>query len=379
MKKNSKKEERKSTLKPIILLIAFSAIMFIISTYAWFSTQRAVTITNLSGKVNVAEGLEISLDAANWANEINLSNASLTDVTTADSLGTYSTTANHVPTELIPASTIGATGGKSVKLWTGTFDGTKLSGIGLCDESKTLASEANYAGYYAFDIFLRNSSSGTTDQSLSLSSGSSLTVLPAGEDGEGGGDPTTGLQNTARLAFAKFNATADVRATQDQIIEATVTEDPDISQVAIWEPNANFHVDYIVANASRYSFDSPARNKLMTTYALNDTNVDEIANVYDTGATMSTKLTAQKTIQSSITVPTTDTDEDGIYDMPSDYTTTSAIALTDTSDTPASFVIAANKVTRIRVYLWLEGQDVDCINYASHGGGIIANFGLEKQ
>ena len=28
--------------------------------------------------------------------------------------------------------------------------------------------------------------------------------------------------------------------------------------------------------------------------------------------------------------------------------------------------------------MWLEGQDVDCINYASHGGGIHLDLGLIK-
>ena len=31
------------------------------------------------------------------------------------------------------------------------------------------------------------------------------------------------------------------------------------------------------------------------------------------------------------------------------------------------------------MYVWLEGQDVDCINYASHGGGIEIDVGLIKE
>ena len=30
------------------------------------------------------------------------------------------------------------------------------------------------------------------------------------------------------------------------------------------------------------------------------------------------------------------------------------------------------------MYIWLEGQDPDCVNYASHGGGITLNLGLCK-
>ena len=70
MGKKSTKNKRKSELRIIFFIILVAAAMFIISTYAWFSTQRNVSITNLSGTVEVAEGLEISLNAKEWFNEI---------------------------------------------------------------------------------------------------------------------------------------------------------------------------------------------------------------------------------------------------------------------------------------------------------------------
>ena len=52
--------------------------------------------------------------------------------------------------------------------------------------------------------------------------------------------------------------------------------------------------------------------------------------------------------------------------------------LVSTSDGTSTFGIAPNAICRLRIYLWLEGQDVDCINYASHGGGVKVNIGLVK-
>lgn len=72
MKENNQRNSRKK-LNALILLVAFTAILLIVSTYAWFSTQKNVTLSGLEGKVNVAEGLQISLDALNWANSIDLS------------------------------------------------------------------------------------------------------------------------------------------------------------------------------------------------------------------------------------------------------------------------------------------------------------------
>ena len=70
MKEKSQKNKRKSEMNAMFFIILIAAVMFIISTYAWFSTQKNVSITNLQGTVEVAEGLEISLDAQNWSNGI---------------------------------------------------------------------------------------------------------------------------------------------------------------------------------------------------------------------------------------------------------------------------------------------------------------------
>lgn len=76
MKENNQRNSRKK-LNALILLVAFTAILLIVSTYAWFSTQKNVTLSGLDGVVNVAEGLQISLDALNWANSIDLSAAGI--------------------------------------------------------------------------------------------------------------------------------------------------------------------------------------------------------------------------------------------------------------------------------------------------------------
>ena len=69
---NNQRNSRKR-LNSLILLVAFTAVMLIVSTYAWFSTQKNVTLSGIYGKVNVAEGLQISLDAKTWKNEIDFS------------------------------------------------------------------------------------------------------------------------------------------------------------------------------------------------------------------------------------------------------------------------------------------------------------------
>ena len=53
--------------------------------------------------------------------------------------------------------------------------------------------------------------------------------------------------------------------------------------------------------------------------------------------------------------------------------------LKSTTDGSTDFEIVKNAITKLRIYVWLEGQDVDTTNYASHGGGITVNIGLVKS
>ena len=124
------KESRKR-IGNLILLIAFTSVLLISSIYAWFTTQRDVTITNFNAEVQVAESLEISIDALNWSQVINLSDVSLT----ADA---WDEDANNIPEVLAPVSndgTVGLTDGnkqEELNMYVGTLeDGKDLSEVHL--------------------------------------------------------------------------------------------------------------------------------------------------------------------------------------------------------------------------------------------------------
>ena len=56
-----------------------------------------------------------------------------------------------------------------------------------------------------------------------------------------------------------------------------------------------------------------------------------------------------------------------------------SIAKTEDDDaTDTDFEIAAGEYHKLRIYVWLEGQDVDCTNYASLGGGVTLDIGFSK-
>ena len=382
MKGKNKKNKRKSELNAMFFIILIAAVMFIISTYAWFSTQKNVSITNLRGTVEVAEGLEISLDAEKWYNGITLGEE---DGQLSITKNAYQGHHNISPSEMLPVSTLGLVGSTDtdLKMLRGNVTNSKeLSKIVETKENIEIATDSQFPGYFAFDIFLKNNSKQSSgDDILQLNYDSSLEIMDASKT-------ATGLQNTARIAFCKYAGTSEVDASQTDILKETAgtgvgAPTAYISDVAIWEPNADDHVDYIVKNnnkitwsasdASAYAtktlddgtkgFDTTTK---MPTYALKTSAVGQTINdIYMWNGTEA-NLARQYTLQTTKTSTTDYTIKEGVQN------------LVKATDGTTAFGIAPNKITRIRVYLWLEGQDVDCINYASHGGGVKVNIGLVK-
>lgn len=409
MKGKSKKNKRKSEMNAMFFIILLALVLFIISTYAWFTTQKNVSITNLKGTVQVAEGLEISLDAQNWSNGIVIGEGD-GELDIIDDA--YTGNSNYVPSELLPVSTLGLVTSNMTKInmlrgkvQNTTANSVELSEIQVMDESVADASKSNYAGYFSFDIFLKNSSKNKdADDQLQLNYDSALEVLEASNS-------ITGLQNTARVAFAKYAGTSDVMADQTTVLKETAgigvgASAQYISDIAIWEPNADAHAEYIVTNNNKITWSSTDATKYtgkdsegqnlatgkfgtttqMPTYALkesaiklydsskgsddaNNKQATVINNIYKWDGSEST-IQKQNTLQTSATTKrSTDTG----------YVLDSGVQqLVSASDGTTAFTIAPNKISRLKVYVWLEGQDIDCINYASYGGGIKVDIGLVK-
>lgn len=396
---NNQRNSRKR-LNSLILLVAFTAVMLIVSTYAWFSTQKNVTLSGIYGKVNVAEGLQISLDAKTWKNEIDFSDFTAKyedaddDGEEDDYVGLVSSTyvpdgtlenpkgdgtiKNVIPSELLPVSTTGTetiNSGKVINMYNGTNEnGNELAGIYLVDE---LSATSN-PGYYAIDLYLQNSSAaGVTSDVLQLEPNSAITINTD--------KASTGLQNTLRVGLAVFNDLGvAVDGTKGQSDILTEAAGKNIKDVCIWEPRADAHVDYIVNNQkiaysaiyddddliTGYTWSAIASNTKHNTWALDaDAAVDDedtediaenmIENVYFWNAE-NTKLTETKTLQTLAA---------GFTDP---------IELVSATNGTSKITMAPSQYVKARLYIWLEGQDVDCINHASLGGGVTIDFGFSK-
>ncbi len=384
-------QSRTKALRKLIFLVGFTGIMLIMTTYAWFSTQRNVSISNLEGTVNVAEGLEISLDALNWSQGIDFSE--YTDQNDLKKL--YGETEhNIIPTEMLPVSTTGKSGtgdtigGNELIMYRGeNTDSIKLSNIQATSKTVEDPLDNQYPGYYAIDFFLRNNSREEGEDVLQLNTDSSVML-------KAGGVYTTGLQNTVRVAFTLYNSTTPISASisdQSTILSAMTGDTATIKDVSIWEPNAKDHVDYIVINNNKITW--KAEDKLgyiadqtngkytaterIPTYALMSTAVgQEYTDIYKWDGSV-TGLEKQITLQTDKTSGTYKI-TGGVQNLISVSSAETALYENNPSGEVTTFKIPKNQICRIRMYVWIEGQDVDCTNYASHGGGIIVDVGLTK-
>ena len=70
MKKKTKVSKKK--LDSLLLVLLLTAVLLIMSTYAWFTANRTVSIGNLDVRIEKQSGLQISADAEYWKTVLEL-------------------------------------------------------------------------------------------------------------------------------------------------------------------------------------------------------------------------------------------------------------------------------------------------------------------
>jgi hypothetical protein len=252
-------------------------------------------------------------------------------------------------------------------------------------------------GYAVFDIFIRNQSgSGYIkdydqygDEGVYLINDSKVTLSSSGVDGDGnplvGGD---GIENSIRLAFMQVGRVSSTNAgAEAQAISCE--EDDDTTNLCnrgeslvegnetglgitwnIWEPNDKAHNSDSVQHFTKICKKRVEASKYEGPCTTLTDNV-----YFDTYAANS---------------PITSTDNVNIYDGLNDYENVSEKLtkfdyFTDSekenagSERKEFFYLAPNSITKIRVYVYLEGQDVDNYDLGIIGKKIVITFGFTKD
>jgi predicted ribosomally synthesized peptide with SipW-like signal peptide len=341
---NMKTEEQpkrnfKKRLLILILLLLITGVMLSTSTYAWFTANETVSVSNIRVNVAAQNGIQISADGTNWKSILQT-----TDLTTVHTT-TYTTAINQIPTTLEPVSTIGTINTGKLEMWYGEV---KTSGndfiltastAGERDNNDTTTVVTNPGKFIAFDVFLKV----TATTPVYLTSASGITTDDVAD---------SGIKNASRVGFLTLGNVADGTAlTTIQALGATGTP-----TLIMWEPNYNAHTAAGVANARDiYGKTTAVTSDTNTalTYDGVKAAITEANNIKLTAA----NATANATQFQAVT-PALQTKDTWTGAAPTQYL--------------SLFTLQAG-ITKVRMYVWVEGQDVDCENTAS-GGNIIFNM-----
>ncbi len=322
-KSQSKKNRRRKGILLAIIMILFTGVVLTASTYAWFTANRSVTVESIDVNVQATEGLQISTDATDWKAVITND-----DITGA----TWSGVTNQLPKGTgvfaSPVSTVGTTDSNGfMQMYKGTVATPEGGTENLLTAVKSTEANGTTGDFVAFDLFFRS----TKAQPIYLTSSSTVTLKD--------GTSISGLENAARVAFineggVEYGSTA-----------AAAQAKKEGNLALIWEPNYDVHTAAGVANAH-------------DAYNINTTT---------TGGTKLGYVGVKAPITTGVAVDSTNSTYFG-----SVTTTGSPVAgIPSTAYIKVTDLVAG--ITKVRVYMWIEGQDVDCEDHAS-GGSITYNL-----
>ena len=347
LEQNEPKRNFKKRILLLILLLLVTGVMLSTSTYAWFTANETVSVSNIRVNIASQNGIQISADASNWKSILQT-----TDLTGAHA--TYSTAVNQIPTTLEPVSTIGTVTAGKMEMWYGNVVTSGNDFIltsdtaGERDNNDVTTTVTNPGKFIAFDIFLKV----TTSTPVYLTSSSGITTDDVTD---------TGIKNASRVGFLTLGN--KVSGTDKAVLQALAGGDGDgpnatgfVLSKKIWEPNYDTHTSAGVSNANdTYGITT-------TTVAANNTQIayDGVKAAITAADNILLKdATAVKNATKFATVtPDLSTKAEWTAADPAQY---------------LSLMTLDPGVTKVRVYFWVEGQDVDCENSAS-GGNIILNL-----
>ena len=382
MENNSKRRERRS--KNLVMICTLTAIILIVSTYAWFIGMRSVSVSSFDVEIASTDSLLLSLDGKKWSTQVSINKENYNDESVV-----YAGNTNSWTTGLIPMSTVGnmdSTSSRMILFEKASFTATK-GGYRVMASRVDNYTDEEHKGYVAFDLFIKNFS-GTQyikdlnpldEEAIYLTTDSSVTIPE-------GGIKNTGIENSVRVAFTQVGRVKGTTTTVDTITGIKCKDDANVTsicrQAQIWEPNDTQHVESAI-NWYNTSCKVRTGKELQKDGAYSSANCAEIQNgvAYPTFA-------IKDNVASSDYVDIYDGSEtNGVYN---NYNANLNVVtnfpyFTDTMKNltgmkrPEFMTLAPNSITKLRIYVYIEGQDVDNYDFAQIGKKIAVNFGFTKE
>ena len=321
-----RKNNRRKKYNALILLLLISIIMLGTSTYAWFTANQVVTINSIDVKVEASNGLQISTNAAQWKSLI----------TNADIATGYSGSVNQLPANITNVSTDGVvnqTKGR-LNMYKAVVGNDATTGDYNIKTSLENEVSGSTGDFVVFDVFLRVDKA----QTIYLTTESNVVPKTGSED--------RGLKNAARVAFV----TLGHGDSTDPVATLTSLNNSVASKAIIWEPNIDTHSDLVSGSvAGEYG---------VTLVAGSNTPYYGVNKEIGTPVDLKELVNGTNTDDATLVTPNI---------------TTKAVNETYKQ----AFELTAG-VTKMRIYMWIEGQDIDCENNAT-GSDISYNLQFSTQ
>ena len=332
----------KKKLLSAFLMLLVTAVALTTASYAWFTENTSVSVDQLEVEVASQNGIQISTDGITWNTTITSANIAAGYSFTAADMSTI-TDRNQLPDSLVPVSSAGvvntAAGADKglLNMYLGEIDST--TGTNYLVSVLDRETKGNEGNFIAFDLFIRT----TVAEDIYLSTGANV-ITPQGEQDKG-------LKNAARVAFLN-EGTVAVGSSQEAI-----TTQSGASTAWIWEPNSNVHEATGIANyISVYgNTNVPTATTVMANYPAFKAEFAVGDNV-PLNANATTHAALFATVTPNLQTPATRVASEHLF---------------------AAGVKVSAGITKLRIYMWVEGQDIDCENEAS-GSSIAFKLQLSK-
>jgi len=323
-----------------IFILLFLGVLLIFSSYAWFSTNLNVKIKKFNMVVSRNGGLTISFDAINFDTSIEISKDSLITNLTP----TYPNHVNQWASNgLTPISSNGISEPNSY-----FFDIFATSGVryknkkkenGFIYASKVIDTKPRfYNNYIAFDIFFKNVTGSPVADNLYYEESTAITMTSDGNE------EMVGLTNSLRIGIVKVG-TLPI-GTDPELLQNMQCQGE--CEAIIYEPYSKNHTELSIERAKKYDINL-LDGKFFPTYAM----VKAGGPLY-----VADNISGSPTLDLNyFALQNTIHEEDfsrPLFEIP-------------------------DGITKARVYVWIEGQDIDSLETNSEGAELSIDINFIKD
>ena len=318
----------------MLLVTFFIGVLLIFSAYAWFYASLDVQVNFVNLVVSKKNGLFISLDGIDFDSSVQISREKLVENLKNTYPNNISQWAEY---GLYPVSSLGIPDSNSSQFdifYASGFNVDRVNKKSYLTTRKSVEVQpGDNKNYIAFDLFLKNITGSPVSDNLYIDEGTNVIV------DEGNTEQIQGLVNSVRIGFVKIG-TVPRTSTVEEIQNIECNNN---CEMIIYEPNSTSHTELSIQRAKKYGINLIDGQYYPTMAVSGEMNFYEISDVIKGTPVDNFKL--QET-RFSI--------EEPIFEIP-------------------------DGITKIRVYVWLEGQDIDSLETRSEGADVSIMINLIKD